>query len=858
MEHLGVGDLRHLVDVLKRNSGMTRKGIRFIYGSENESFISYQELFTISLRILSTFQAKGVKPKEEMLFQCDDIREFICNFWACILGGIIPVPVSVGNNHEHRLKVFTIWKKLNNPYLLTDGNTLGQLSSFAEKNGLTDVYHRMKQNSFLVGDQDLPEKPGMLYEPDPEDTAFIQFSSGSTGSPKGVVLTHANLMTNIGGIHKASGFTEEDSILSWMPLTHDMGLIGMHLTCVAGKGNNYILPTNLFIRNPILWMDKLSEHKATITSSPNFGYKYLLSFYKPDSAKKWDLSYLRIICNGAEPISAPLCYEFSAALSVYGLSRNCILPSYGMAEACVAVTFAPLDEEVLSYNISRKTLSLDGEVMDETGENSINFVDAGYPVDHCLVRICDFNNNVLGENHVGRIQIKGKNVTKGYYNDEEATSKVITEDGWLITEDLGFMRNSRLIVTGREKDIIFVNGKNYYSHDIERVSEAVEGVELGKVAVCAFYNELLQRDMLVMFVVHKKDLKDFVGLIGILKNHILTQVGIQLDDVIPVKRLPKTTSGKVKRFELAQRYINKEFHEIQEKIKTIPGDIQPLNRTTEETLLAVFKEAAGVEHMGTDDNFIEIGGNSLLLTTVYGKINEIYPKKIVISDMFAHPTISRLARLIDSQNVITLPMLKLPKDYFYHERLAQSVPVSIQSSLGREIARWLSLVAQKEKVEIFDILLSLYIFLLSEVTQNNEITIQVMTDFDHATSLSFDIAGIEDLGRLFALVTKCRSGAVQDSSYSLKNIDKISLRKDPVQVLPLFGMKDFVKPAAGLNRVYDVVMKIHLEDSNISVLCEYDGSRMKKEEMNDLVTRYIKLIMLLIDEYDINDEGVAI
>ena len=197
----------------------------------------------------------------------------------------------------------------------------------------------------------------------PEDISFIQFSSGSTGSPKGVVLKHRNLLANIDGIQQAAQFTTHDTSLSWMPLTHDMGLIGFHLNPIVCNYNHYIMRTDLFVRRPLYWMIAASDKKTNVLCSPNFGYKHFLNAYhrkarSNQAIENIDLSHMRLIFNGAEPISVNLCEQFMEALAQYGLPKNSMFPVYGLAEASLAVSFPPVGSELEVINVKRESIAM--------------------------------------------------------------------------------------------------------------------------------------------------------------------------------------------------------------------------------------------------------------------------------------------------------------------------------------------------------------------------------------------------------------------------------------------------------------------------------------------------------------------
>jgi acyl transferase domain-containing protein/acyl-CoA synthetase (AMP-forming)/AMP-acid ligase II/acyl carrier protein len=647
-------EFRTLTEVLNSTISAPGQGITFIYGEKEENYVSYSDLYDKALYILYNLQGKEIRKGDELLFQIENPEYFLGVFWACILGGIIPVPVAVGNNDEHHLKVFRIWEKLKRPHLATTVSLMEKLKVFAGKSGVACNIEEMSTGAVLVDELESSNMKGEIAGIHSEDIAFIQFSSGSTGAPKGVVLTHDNLTANIYAIIKGAEIKKCESLLSWMPLTHDMGLIGFHLTPLFLNINQYILPTSLYIRHPKLWMDKVYEHKVTLTASPNFGYQYFLKAMENKPECDWDLSCIRLVINGAEPISADLCEKFLMALGKYGLRRNTLFAVYGLAEASLAVTFPPAGEEFVSVNIERNSLNIGKKVKIAPVKNdeTVSFVDLGYPVDFCDVRIINENNHVLEDDIVGCINIKGSNVTKGYYNDAEKTAETITRDGWLSTGDLGFTHNRRLIITGRAKDVIIINGQNYYPHDIERVAEALDGVSLGEIAAGSFYNFEKGKDSVLLFVLFKKTVDVFVPLAARLKNHIRKIMGLEIDYVVPVKKIPKTTSGKIERYRLVEKFKNEDFKEVLDQLNQLEEDtfkIELPNNSSdkiEETLLDISRSVIGAGNIGFDDNLIEFGGNSILLNLVHLKIEEIYPGRIKISDLFTYPTVRELANHI--------------------------------------------------------------------------------------------------------------------------------------------------------------------------------------------------------------------
>ncbi len=557
-----------LQDLIRANSAIDNRGIGFINSEADEVFVSFKELYQKALQVLYRLQRNGVESGDELVFQIEGLQEFVIHFWACILGSIIPVPVTVGNSNEHKLKLFNIWKILKKPYLATDAKTMNKLEEFAAEHGLSPVYRKMSSSVYLTAEINNCSEKGNIIPSKPGDTAYIQFTSGTTGEPKGVILTHQNLIVTAVAIYNGSAMSSDDTLLSWMPLTHDMGLNGCHLVPIWGQYNQYLMPTSLFIRHPALWLKKAAEHGASILSSSNFGLKYLLMKVKAVDAQEWDLSRVRLIFNGAEPVSAKLCDEFLLKLHKYQLKKNTMFTVYGMAEAGLAVAFPPPGEEFVSINIKTDSIGV-GMPVKEAGavEKGMKFVDLGYQVPGCSVRICDVRNNVLGEGKTGHIQIRGLNVTPGYYQNPVANETMFTTDGWLNTGDLGFMNKGRLVVMGRAAEVVSVEQRYIFPHVIERIIEDIGEPEIGETVFVGFNNPKNGKMETLMFVSYKKSLAEFIIAGNKLKQFLKKNIGVEVTQIIPVKKIPKTTSGKIQRYKLIESYQKGEYTDLIVKMK---------------------------------------------------------------------------------------------------------------------------------------------------------------------------------------------------------------------------------------------------------------------------------------------------
>ncbi|QED47025.1 non-ribosomal peptide synthetase [Cytobacillus dafuensis] len=647
-------ETKNLLHLLERNLDEGKRGITFISNKQDHE-ITYSELYQKSLQILGYLQKKGLKPGAEVVLQTNEVSVFIHMFWSCIMGGFIPIPLTAGNTSEHKSKLIKVWKQLNDPYLFVDQKSSRILNSLSSVPSFDADSNTIKDKRINYEEADCFTSNGIQHYANPDEIAFIQFSSGSTGDPKGVMLTHENVLTNLEGIVDADPYRwAGDTFFSWMPLTHDLGLIGFHLAPVAAKIHHYLMPTNLFIRSPQIWLDKVHQYRASVLSSPNFGYKFVIDRLKPENKAGLDLSSVRKIINGAEPISYDISKQFLEEFQPYGLKQDVMVPSYGMAEAAVGVTFPVENDGFYPIYIDRSSLKVKENIKELSSQigNTAIFVSLGKAIKGTMIRICDEECNDLGENKVGQVHIKGKNVTKGYYNNPKATENAITYDGWLVTGDLGFLKNGELIITGREKDIIFINGQNYYPHDIERVAEGIEGIDLGKVVVCGAFNKELQSEEVIVFVIHRGSIEDFAPIASQLRIHLNRELAINIASVLPIKKIPRTTSGKVQRYILSQEYEDGKFSSLQSKVNLILNEERearyiyfPQNEIEFE-LVTYFKKTLGLDQISIYDHFFEMGGNSLKASQLLGLIIKKFQIEITFEELFSLPTVKKLAEYI--------------------------------------------------------------------------------------------------------------------------------------------------------------------------------------------------------------------
>jgi acyl-CoA synthetase (AMP-forming)/AMP-acid ligase II len=628
--------------------------LTYLEGERETHAVAYAEIYQRALGILYRLQRLGARPGDHMIVLLGANEPFIDAFWAAILGGIVAVPVAPGISDEHRHKLLRIARKLRQPFLYTEQRLLERIGSFAAGPGREHelaVFEALRARTFLVDDLDEVARSGRTHRAAPGDAAFIQFSSGSTGEPKGIVLTHANLMANIRGSTEVAHFNADDVSLSWMPLTHDMGLIGFHLVMLANGVRAHLMPTDLFVRRPALWLQLAARVRATLLCSPNFGYRHYLKALAQRTPDALDLSAVRLIFNGAEPISVELCEQFLARLAGTGLAPTAMYPVYGLAEASLAVSFPVPGAPLRSQRFDRRQLGVGAhpQPLPQGSRDAVRIASVGRAIPYCQLRIVDGAGQRSPDGAVGHIQIRGDNVTGGYFEDPQADAASFTADGWLRTGDLGVMYDAELYVTGREKEIVFVNGQNYYPHDLERLLEDLPGLELGKVAVAGVRAGDADTDELVAFVLHRGATEQFVPLARALAHRIGEHAGLTVDAVVPVQRIPKTTSGKIQRHLLAEQYLGGAFATAVAELARVRA-AQPAEARAgdeiEQRLRGICEGELEGRTLDVDESLFDIGASSLKLIAIHERIEQLWPGAVDVTEIFEHPSVRELARLI--------------------------------------------------------------------------------------------------------------------------------------------------------------------------------------------------------------------
>lgn len=397
-----------------------------------------------------------------------------------------------------------------------------------------------------IGASGIPTDQFSLPAVSPDDTAILQFTSGSTDEPKAVELSHRMIIANLMAIWDGARLhLDADSGVSWLPLYHDMGLIGFLLLHMVVGARGYFADPTTFIGSPGRWLDWMTEFRPTVVGAPNFAYALAARLLEAGRGR-YDLSSIRVAFNGAEPINPETVQRFSSAAAHHAFDPRAIHCVYGMAEATLAVTFPELREGLTTDTVDADVLETDGTALPVVGGQRRELVRLGRPVTGMETRIVDpVSERVVSERRVGEIRIRGTSVMERYHDQPLATADAFDAEGWLRTGDLGYWAAGELVVCGRLKDIIIVGGRNIYPEELERVVEVVPGVRPGNVAAFS----LAPLDGTESFVVAAEVRTRYVGLADAIVEAVRDAVGLKPHDILLLDAgtLPKTSSGKVQR-----------------------------------------------------------------------------------------------------------------------------------------------------------------------------------------------------------------------------------------------------------------------------------------------------------------------
>jgi len=545
-----------LVEAVRRLGHDTARGFVFVRPDGAEKLHSFADIAREAARRGAHLHARGLRKGDRLAMVVPDGDEFVLSFLGALFAGVVPVPVypqltfkNIDGYHE---TVAHIARASGASMLLTTASTRPYVEPVLPR---VDTLRSIATVDELAGDAGTAHAATVDVASD--DLAFLQFTSGSTSRPKGVMVTHGNLAANAAAF-MLDGLRRDDSVdkgVSWLPLFHDMGLIGFVVGPLFTNIPCVFLPTASFVRAPRLWLDKIHEHRGTITYAPNFAYALVAKRLKDRDVEGLDLSCLRIAGCGAEPIQARALHDFAARLAPAGFDARAFVPSYGMAEATLAITFMPLREGVKTDLFTESA----GDAK-PAAKAPKELVDCGVVFPGHELAIVDEAGLRLGERQVGQIVARGPSVTRGYFQEPELTAETFRalpgDDGgpWLFTGDLGYTVGGRLFVCGRLKDVIIVRGRNYYPSDIEWAVNDLPGVRRGNAV--AFGVDVDGEEQLV--IACEGAAADAGTIRDATTTCVAEQFGLAVHEVVvtPLATLPRTSSGKPQRRKTRQMYVD--------------------------------------------------------------------------------------------------------------------------------------------------------------------------------------------------------------------------------------------------------------------------------------------------------------
>ncbi len=520
----------------------------------NEEVITYGALLSKASSVANALIDLGIKPDDTIAIMLPTSKEFFQSFFGILLAGAVPVPIyppfRMDKIEEYALREVKI---LNNA-------EVRMLITFAEASVLSKILQAhipslkavVNANSLLNHSGALPHVPRTG-----DQAALIQYSSGSTGDPKGILLYHENILANIRAIEKALQIKPTDAVVSWLPLYHDMGLMSWLSSLYFGLPITIMSPLS-FLNRPERWLWSIHYRRATLSAAPNFAYELCVKKIDDEMLEGLDLSSWRLSFNGAEAVNPNTLERFYQRFKNYGFKKETLCPVYGLAENTVALTVPVLNREFRIDKITRGPFEKNMRAVPHSNEKDfLIFVSEGVAIEGHDIRIVDNKIIPLEERHIGNVQFRGPSAMQGYYRNPEATSAVYF-DGWWGTGDLGYMADGELFITGRKKDLIIKAGRNFTPESIEEVVGNIQGVRKGCVIAFGVTDSSIGTEKLIIAAeskltdpLEKKKLADEIT------EQVVVNIGIPPDQVviIPLRKIPKTSSGKLQRSQCKASFL---------------------------------------------------------------------------------------------------------------------------------------------------------------------------------------------------------------------------------------------------------------------------------------------------------------
>ncbi|ABI58735.1 fatty acyl-AMP ligase [Nitrosomonas eutropha] len=526
-----------------------------------KSVLTYKNLCANAKIIARRLSGLGLARNSRVALIADTTPEFVELFFACRFAGLVPfampVPVNLGSRAIYVQQLKGMLGGSGASVAIANLDFIEFLNEVVESLGSSELKWSGTPEQLNL----LPEADVALSPNTPDETAYLQFTSGSTRLPRGVVITERALMTNLRGI-VCNGLDVRpgDRCASWLPFYHDMGLVGLVLAPLAAQLSVDYLATRDFAVRPLQWLKLISRNRCTIAFSQPFGLKLCTLRARDSDLMDLDLSCWRAAGVGAEMIRLDTLKSFSAKFSAAGFNEDAFLPCYGLAESTLAVSFPDINQGVKSLRVDAKTL-IEKKIavrVQADGRKFNEFVNCGRPLPGHEIRVVDDTDQEVPHLMVGSILVKGESVMNGYFNNAEETARAIRSDGWLDTGDIGFLFEGDLYITGRRTDVIIVNGRNIRAQDVEELAEQQPEVRTREASAFGISDENGSTSVVLVVECRLASAVDRQALINRLQQMVYMAFGVScLVELVPPHTLPRTSSGKLSRFAARQGFLRR-------------------------------------------------------------------------------------------------------------------------------------------------------------------------------------------------------------------------------------------------------------------------------------------------------------
>ena len=532
--------------LLQRAAG-ARTGVTFVDLRERETFVDWGAVCRGARRAAAALAAAGIAPGDRVALVLRTEPAFLDAFFGTLLAGAVPVPlyppVRLGRMDEY-LQATARMVSVSGARVILAGGAVRRLLGGVVDRARPALGCRAVED--LAGGRD-----ELARAAHPDDLALVQFSSGSTVDPKPVALTHGAVTAHVEALLALLQPGDADALVSWLPLYHDMGLIGGLLGALAHPGPAVLIPPEHFLARPAIWLRALSRHRGTIAAAPSFAYAYCVQRVRDADLAGVDLAPWRVALNGAEPVSLPVAREFQQRFARHGFRPEALRPVYGLSEAALAVTFSDERPEPRGVRLDPEALARTGAIRDGGRE----VASVGRPVPGVEVEVRDGHGRLVGEDRLGRIWVKGPSLMRGYLGQAEATARAL-DAGWLDTGDLGFVRGGELYVHGRAKDVIVVRGANHAPDEFEGALAGAAGVRPGCAVAAGFDPDGRGEELLILVERSRESALGEAAIAAAVRQAVTERTGVSPHTVAVLApgSLPRTSSGKMRRAEALRRW----------------------------------------------------------------------------------------------------------------------------------------------------------------------------------------------------------------------------------------------------------------------------------------------------------------